>query len=417
MRIISTKTKKKRTFARFITHYTITMNRILGVILLFFVLFPLKAEKYENLQLSLLTVDPIPGYVHTIFGHTALRLNDPDNQQDIVFNWGTFDFNKPNFTWLFIKGETDYYLSVREYSYFKYVYAMENVRVTEQILDIPDNQKAALIAMLQENLRPENLEYRYNFIFDNCTSVVRDIIENFCGGTLVYPEQNNKTTFRNLIHEYTQPHPWAEIGIDFLIGSGADSLVSVRNELWLPCKLKDALNHSYIMEEDGSKRPIVLSSQEVLTADENVGPTPSGWNWPLIVGFLFLMLIIGILFAAHHKKRRYRFIPAVLFFIAGIGGCIIAITCFISTHPCTWPNWNILWLHPFHLIGFAGFFFKRMNRLITWYHRLNFVILAVFLTGWHFIPQELNTGFIPYMLCLLLISILQAGILKKKIYE
>ena len=393
------------------------MKNIVIPILLLFFLFPVKAQQYDNLQISLLTVEPRPDYVYTFFGHTALRLHDPTRKIDVVYNWGTFDFDKPNFLWLFIKGETDYFLSISEYPYFYYSYAMRNSTITEQILNIPNEQKAGLVAFLEKNYLPENREYRYNFIFDNCTSRIRDIIEQFCGGTLNYPEQKEHTTFRQLIHEYTELYPWWETGIDCVIGSGADSLVSKRDELWLPIKLKETLDESVVVRPDGNKHSIVLSSQVILRPDETeIFFDNAAWNWPLITGVILFVLLVGILFAAYRNRRRYRFVPVLLFFIAGIGGCIVAITCFISIHPCTWPNWNIIWLHPFHLIGFAGFFFKQMNAWIFWYHRLNFVLLAMFLLGWCFIPQGLNFAFIPYVLCLMLVSGFQQWVSKKKIY-
>lgn len=393
------------------------MKRALAILFVLFALHSVHAQKeHENLQISLLTMDPRPDHVYTIFGHTALRLCDPSQKLDIVFNWGTFDFENPNFIYQFIKGETDYFLSTEEYSYFIYVSTLRNSVVTEQILNIPDDRKVALIAMLQNNLLPENQEYRYNFIFENCTSRVRDIIENFCGGKLHYPDDSQQTSFRKLIHEYTNPYPWTEVGIDCVIGSGADSLVSVRNELWLPKKLEEKLNESYVVREDGSTYPIVLSSKIILHSNSEQ-TSPSIRNWPLITGFILLIICIGIVFASYRTKRRYRAIPVALFFLAGIGGCIVTITCFISIHPCTWPNWNIVWLHPLHFIGFVGFFFKRTNGWITWYHRLNFVLLAIFLLGWSFIPQNLNLAFILYILCLMLVSGFQLLAIKKKIYE
>ena len=397
-------------FCTIILHFI--MKRLLFLLLLFSVLHPVKAQEHENLQISLLTVEPRPNYIYTYFGHTALRLYDQTKNYDTVFNWGTFDFHKPNFIPLFVKGETDYFLSTSDYRSFYYSYAMGNSTITEQILNIPEDQKAVLVALLQNNLQPENREYRYNFIFDNCTSRVRDIIETVCGGKLVYPEQKEETTFRKLIHECIESHPWVEAGIDCVIGNGADSLISLRNELWLPLKLKETLDNSYVIGKDGSKYPIVLSSQIVLESEDTI--IEASIKWPIITGLLLLALLTGLLIVAYYKGRRYRFVPAVLFFIAGIGGCIVAITCFVSIHPCTWPNWNIIWLHPLHFVGFAGFFFKPTNRWITWYHRLNCVLLTLFLLGWSFIPQSLNPAFIPFILCLALVSGFQILAYKKK---
>jgi hypothetical protein len=290
-------------------------------------------------------------------------------------------------------------------------YVRDGVTITEQILNIPDNEKEALLKSLLINLLPENLEYRYNFVFDNCTTRPRDIIEKFCGGTLIYPEQTQSVTFRQLFHQYTKPNPWLELGIDCVIGSGADSLISFHKELFLPNKLMDALDRSVVRTVDGDEQPIVLSSEIVIQTLKPSTPQPLN---PLVAGFIIFFIYVAFVFAAFMKKYKFRFPFALLFFIAGVGGCIIVLLSFFSVHPCVQHNWNILWLHPLHFIAFVGFFFRKSYRLIRWYHAVNFVLLSSFLFGWYWIPQELNKAFIPLILCLWAVSGLQFVVLKKK---
>jgi hypothetical protein len=363
-----------------------------------------KSQTYDRLKVSLLTIEPRPGEVYTVYGHTALRLSDPSRQMDAVLNWGTFDFQTSNFLYRFLKGETDYCLSMSAYGIFYYSYSRINATVVEQVLDIPDEEKGALIEALTENLLPQNLEYRYNFLFDNCTTRPRDIIEKFCGGKLIYPEQTEQTTFRDLIHSCTHPYPWMTFGIDLLIGNGADSLINVRQELFLPGKLMEALNHSFALREDGEEHPLVVSSEVIIQSTGNESPQLRFWDSPLIAGFLVFFVYLFLTVWGGLKKRRFRGFFAPLFFIAGLAGCLVAFITLFSYHPCTSPNWNLLWLHPFHLIAFAGYFFKKSFRFISWYHIVNLVLLSCLFFGWHWIPQVLNTADIPYILCLGLAS-------------
>lgn len=376
-----------------------------------------KSQTYDDLQVSLLTVEPRSKAVYTIFGHTALRLYDPTRDIDAVLNWGTFDFDKPNFLWLFVKGETDYFLSASPSAYFNYSYSQGNSTVKEQILNIPGEQKAALMDYLSKNLEPENIEYRYNFIFDNCTTRPRDIIEQFCGGNLTYPKQTEPVTFRELLHECTAPYPWVEFGIDCIIGNGADSLISRRSELFLPALLMNALDKSVVKISDGSEYPIVLSTHTVMQSESDGKHTGSYLNLPLIIGFIIFLIYLTLIIIAYRNKRRFRGAFSLLFLIAGIGGCIVAIIGAISLHPCTWPNWNIIWLHPLHLIGFTGFLLKKSYPVIRWYHAVNFVILSLLLLGWYWIPQQLNPASIPFSLCLWIVSGFQLLSYKKKLYE
>ena len=346
-----------------------------------------QAYNTENLQVSLLTVMPRANEVYTVYGHTALRFFDPVQQIDVVFNWGTFDFEAPHFLYRFVRGETDYFLSTSDYARFLFAYQMGNSTVVEQLLDLSTEGKEALIEKLSINLLPENRVYRYNFLFDNCTTRVRDLIEQ-SSPELEYPAQEEKTTFRKLIHSCTQPYPWMTFGIDLLVGAGADSLISVRQELFLPVNLEKILDAT----------PLVVSSEQVLTAVPEPDVQLKFWESPLIVGYIILLIYIIIAIASRLKRRPFKGWFAPLFFIAGATGCLAAFMAAFSCHPCMWPNWNLLWLHPLHLIGFAGCFLKTPRRWIRWYHAANCVVLLGVLAGWYWIPQGLNPANIPFVI-------------------
>ena len=416
------------------------MKQFLLFLLLLFSFSSVKSQNYDSFRVSLLTESPRPTAVWTIFGHTALRLYDPDRDIDAVLNWGTFDMEQPNFIWRFVEGKTDYFLGAAPFEYYIMHCNYNGVKSTEQVLNIPDSEKEALLEFLQTNLLPENINYRYNFIFDNCTTRPRDIIERFCGGTMIYPKQTQPVTLRQLIHQYTRYYPWLELGIDCVIGSGADSLVSFRYELFLPEKLMDALERSAVKLADGSEQPVVLSSSLLFQSPDYQLPTVNHfiWNNTFVTGFVIFILYLFLVIAVYFKKQRpqlpldfllfttgvgvpkillilFRLLPfALLFFVAGAGGCIVAMLNFFSLHPCVQSNWNILWLHPLHFIAFAGFFFRKSYQWIRWYHTVNFVLLSCFLLGWHWIPQELNKTFIPLILCLWVVSGLQTVVLKAK---
>ena len=373
-----------------------------------------KSQTYDSLQVSLLTVASRDKAVWTIFGNTALRLSNPAQKIDAVLNWGTFDNQKPNFLLHFLKGKTDYFLSATPFHYFISSYSADGATVIEQVMNVPDNEKAALLDLLETNLLPENTEYRYNFIFDNCTTRPRDILERFCGGKMIYPEQTQPVTFRRLIHQHTAPYPWLEFGIDCVIGNGADSLISYRSELFLPEKLMDALNRTTVEHPDKIRQPFVQSTKFILQSGDTQKSQLKFWNYPFPIGLIVCFLYFVFVITGYFKKRRFRLPFALLFFIAASGGCIAAGLCFFSVHPCVQPNWNLLWLHPLHFIAFAGFFFRKSYRLIRWYHAVNFVLLSCFLLGWHLIPQEMNKACIPFILCLWIISGLQFVVLKQK---
>jgi hypothetical protein len=393
------------------------VKKILFFLLLSLTFSSVKSQTGDSLRVSLLTEAPLSKHVWAIFGHTALRVSDPARKTDTVLNWGMFDTEIPNFLLHFVEGKTDYFLSAIPYQYFISQCEFEGATVFEQTINIPEGKKTDLLRFLQTNLLPENIGYRYNFVFDNCTTRPRDIIERFCGGTLIYPEQTHSVTFRQLFHQYTRPYPWLEMGIDCVIGSGADSLITFRNELFLPEKLMNALNNSVVKLPDGDERPIVLDSKTIVRPPVSQSTQLAFWDHPIATGWLifFIYLALCIIFALRLSPFTFRLLPfALLFFVAGAGGCIVFMLNFFSVHPCVQANWNILWLHPLHFIAVVGFFFRKSYRWIRWYHAANFVLLSCFLLGSHWIPQELNLAFIPFILCLWMVSGLQVVILKQK---
>jgi len=352
-----------------------------------------KAYQTDNLQVSLLTVMPRSNHVYTIYGHTALRLYDPSQQIDVVFNWGTFDFNAPHFIYRFVRGETDYFLTWTNYVQFLSVYQVANASVVEQILDLSVEGKEILLEKLGINMLPQNVVYRYNFLFDNCTTRVRDLIEQ-SSPDLVYPNQGEKTTFRKLIHSCTESYVWMTFGIDLLVGAGADSLIGVRQELFLPVKLETILDST----------SVVVSSEQMLTSIPESAFKLKFLESPFIVGFIIMAVYIIIAVIGYIKRRLFRGWFSPLFLVAGMAGTLIAFMAAFSQHPCMWPNWNLLWLHPLHWIGFAGYFFKKTRRWVTWYHAANLVILHLLLVMWHWIPQAFNPANIPFVGCLMVAS-------------
>ena len=121
------------------------------------------AIDYYNDSIRLILLTCAPGEeIYSLFGHTAIRYEDPVNGIDAVFNYGLFSFNTPNFILRFSLGETDYQLGATDYAHFAAEYAFDGRSVWQQTLNLSKEEKAELIRLLQKNYLPENRVYRYN---------------------------------------------------------------------------------------------------------------------------------------------------------------------------------------------------------------------------------------------------------------
>lgn len=237
------------------------------------------ASGNDSIRLSLLTCAP-GEEIYSLFGHTAIRYEDPANGIDAVFNYGLFSFNTPNFILRFSLGETDYQLGATDYARFAAEYAFDGRSVWQQTLNLSKEEKAELIRLLQENYLPENRVYRYNFFYDNCATRPRDKIEESIDGKVIYPAepQDGSLSFRDIVHQYCKGHPWARFGIDLCIGSEADRPITQRQMMFAPFYLMDAFAGAQIVH-DSVQRPLVSGKELIVDAlpEEEEGgwmPTP-----------------------------------------------------------------------------------------------------------------------------------------------
>ena len=185
------------------------MRKFLVFFLLFVGILSASAASMDRVRISLLTCAP-GSEIYALFGHSAIRYENPDQQEDWVFNYGMFSFKDPNFVMRFVKGETDYQLGVIPFAYFEAEYAMRGSSVYQQVLNLTNEEKECLIRLLKENYLPANRVYRYNYFYDNCTTRARDKIEESIQGNVVYPENDAEVSFRSILHESMKDSHWSE---------------------------------------------------------------------------------------------------------------------------------------------------------------------------------------------------------------
>ncbi|MBD8348319.1 DUF4105 domain-containing protein [Dysgonomonas sp. HGC4] len=380
------------------------IKRLLYTILIFYIsILHLSAQQIQlsdSAKVSLLTSAPWEKEVYALFGHTAIRIQDPINQFDLVFNYGLFSFDSPNFMLRFIKGETDYMVGAENFNRYISEYKSRGVGITEQVFNLTQQEKQAVFDALAINSLPENRVYRYNYFYDNCSTRPRDIIENNIHGTIHYTPTKEKQTYRDLVHECVWAQPWVRFGIDLVIGADADKEITDRQKKFLPLYLMSAYNNANIKSTDGNTRALLSEQNDILLSPKN--DTIILIDPPLAIGCLLLVITLIISFLSYKKNCILlgKIFDTFLFITAGVAGSIIFFLMFFSVHPCTNPNWNIIWLNPFQLIFAFFFLIKFFSKYVYYYHFINFVALILLLLAWFLIPQYLELAFIPYILSL-----------------
>lgn len=357
-----------------------------------------KAQIYE---ISLLTCDP-GKELYSSFGHSAIRMREIGSEgQDLVFNFGTFDFRTPNFYGKFATGKLDYMLSVSTYADFirEYDYYRRDVR--EQILALNSEQMDFLIQHLWAQYDPARRYYRYDFFFNNCATKIRDAFEISLGNQLVWndPPKLEEKTFRNLIDEYVYPLPWADLGIDLALGSVIDRNATEREKQFLPDYMEAAFANASI-EGDGPTRPLVKESRVILEyPDEEF---KMDFLNPYFIFWVIAILFTAITFYGHRKKRLFLGLDLGLFSILGILGLVVTFLWLFTDHSATKWNWNILWVFPGHLVLVWGLMKKALQPWVRKYLLFALIMADAAVVFWILGWQSFHPSLIPILLVIIL---------------
>ena len=357
----------------------------------------------DSATLSLITCSPGP-QIYALFGHTAIRLVDPARGLDIVFNYGMFNFNKPNFYLKFIQGATDYELGAYETKYFLPEYRERNSSVTEQMLNLTTAEKQQLADALFVNYQPENREYRYNFVYDNCSTRPRDKILSVIKDKVVYDYVSEPQTFRNWVGTYTSENTWAKFGIDMLLGREADELSTRWSSMFLPEVLCREFGAVKIIAPDGTTRSLVNAEKIIVSRQDSIVKT-NFLQLPITVTLTVLLLGVLLIFYEKRRKKYFKIIDSVLLIVSGLAGVIIFYLMFFSVHPLVHSNFNLLWCNPLNVLVGLFLWNRKLRSVINYFQLANVLLFFGALLVFVLSVQALNVAFIPLIVLLLVRSV------------
>ena len=358
-------------------------------------------QEEDSVHVSLVTFYP-GSEPHNIWGHSEIRVTQ--GPVDLYFNYGVFDFQAPAFMWRFMLGKTDYLCQPVPRAYA--TLGMENRRMVEQELNLPQDRAIMMRDFLWNNAQPENRTYRYKFLSDNCSTRPRDIIEMAAGEGLQYPAMEDTTvTYRDILAHYCRNYAWEKFGIDLVLGWDIDTVLDQRATMFIPMILMDAVAGATITS-DGETIPLVKATTVPIdkSTEGNVRPPTPWYISPLTVALLVLALTLLISCRDWRRRDVSRWFDTLLFTVGGLAGCILFFLVFFSTHEATSPNINIVWLHPLLLLLAVLPWFKKTRTASRWLHALNAVIVALLMLAWPWQPQVGNIAFFPLMTALVMRS-------------
>jgi hypothetical protein len=342
-------------------------------------------------EISLLTCSPGDD-LYSLFGHSAMRLKDPNNDIDAVFNYGTFSFNE-DFYFNFAMGKLNYKLGVAPMDRFVRLYESDNRGVVEQVLNLDSAQKQSIANFLSWNYQPENQYYLYDFFYDNCSSILRDVLDTALQGQVTFADltKPSQPSYRNMIDSYLIYHPWGDFGIDLGLGLPSDKTPNYLEYMFLPDELSEAYDMATINGQPLVQKKMTLVETSGLTYEWSLSqPIPLFW---ILFGIIGLLSAIGL-----RLQKRFMFIDILLVLGLGLVGALLFFLWFITDHTATANNFNMLWALPTHLLIVPFLWNSKIRRS---YFMIIGSILLLTLIFFPLLPQMLHLATIPLMLTIL----------------
>ena len=337
---------------------------------------------------------------YSIYGHSALRIVIREKHTDTVYNWGVFDFDTPNFAWKFAKGRLDYMISAETASSFLGVYVFEHRYVVSQKINIDSKEIQKLVEFVNENNRPENRKYRYDFFYDDCTTRIRDLLEKSIGEKLKYPpeEKGKIPTFRDMVGKYQNPYPWLKFGVDLIMGSTADRRANFRDRMFLPLDMREELSEA-VVQRSGKMIPLLQNPVVLVDFESPVVKKMFLVSPPVI--FTLAIILILILTGVIKNRKILRLIDIIIYLVFSILAVLMIFFNFFTDHEQMQWNLNIILLNPVIIVCFILLILNKTG--IIWF-RIVFVISAGFLVLHFILPQEFNISFLLLAIILLIRS-------------
>ena len=350
-------------------------------------------------EISILTIGP-GTLLMDAFGHNGFRVRDRERMLDVVFNYGTFDFDTPNFYLKFAQGKLNYKLSHKSYDDFFQAYIAQNRSIDEQILDLTRTQKQQVFDFLLNNARPENKYYLYDFFYDNCATKMKDVLKVSLNETLTFKQPNdfNPKTFRALIHEHVNRNSWGSLGIDIALGSVIDKRATPEEHMFLPKYIHVFFEKATFTN---SKKPIVKQPR-LLYKKKEKSISNIFLMSPLMIFGLLGILILWITYQDYKKGARTIWLDIGLFSITGFIGVILLLLWFATDHTATANNYNLLWAFPVNLLVVLQLLKKTPKRWFIKYLKFLIIMLCLLTLHWIIGVQVFAIGLIPLFLALLI---------------
>jgi len=324
--------------------------RLLLLLILALVSGGLSAAPSPALRIGVMTMQPGEIFWER-FGHDAIVVDDPSRGEPVSYNFGFFDPSEPDFVARFVHGRMRYQLVALPMREDLAYYQQVGRGVSLQWLNLTPGQARRLADALAVNAQPQNARYDYDYFTDNCSTRVRDALDNALDGRLKreLSARSRGNTYRSEAVRLASPAPLMWLGFDIGLGPFADVPLARWQEGFVPMRLADSLREA--TGSDG--RPLVVSEQVLLP--HRIAPEPAEFArpwWPWLLSGLAAGL--ALLLLGRFVPRGLAATAIAIWAFLTLLGLLMLFIWFGTAHRAGWANQNLLLFNPLCLLLLRG---------------------------------------------------------------
>lgn len=372
--------------------------KLLFFVFLFTTVF-VNAQKLKltaDAEVSILTIGPGES-LNDAFGHNAFRIKDDNYVLDLVYGYGEYDFDTPNFYLKFAQGKLNYLISRENFSRFYKRYKFYDRTIDEQVLNLTVEEKQNLFSYLENNYKPENRRYLYDFFYDNCATRIRDVTETVTTGNVNFtvPKDFKTKSFRTLIHDHVGLNTWGGFGIDIALGSIIDKEATPKEYMFLP----KYINAFFGTATLNSSENLIKNSTTIYEKKEE-NSVPNFLYSPLMIFGFIGLIILFFTYKDYKNNTRSKWLDLILFATTGIIGVLLLLLWFATDHSATAQNYNLLWAFPLNLFVIGQLLKPKVKNWFRSYLKFLIIILSLLTLHWIIGVQVFAIGLIPLLIAL-----------------
>src|ERR1019366_6203123 len=188
-------------------------------------------------------------------GHSAMEVADAGSGRKMLFDYGVMHPGPANTRGL-LTGTVLTFATLRDPDVKLAGWQGDGRTIRLQPLALTPQQRAALWLLLVADQQPGHSAYHYDFRLDNCTTRIRNLLDQVTGGALRrIGDGPAGGTVRTIGYRYL-PRNWVVAGFDALLNDDVAQPLSRWDAALFPEQLSTLVADAVVTDTDGSQRAL-----------------------------------------------------------------------------------------------------------------------------------------------------------------